>query len=112
MTRSPKQRPLNEGGMRRLEHAVGVVLRFGVIVSSLCLAGGLALSLAGAVPAVSGALLQVGILVLLCTPVARVVVSTVEYVSDRDWPFASLTTVVLLELLASALAALAFNRRI
>ena len=103
---------MNEGRMPRLEHAIGVVLRSGVIASSLCLAAGLALSLAGAVPALAAALLQVGIVVLLCTPAARVVVSTVEYVSDRDWPFASLTTIVLLELLASAVAALAFNRRI
>jgi len=112
LTRHVKERPLNEGGMRRLERAVGVVLRVGVIVSSLNLAVGLVLSLAGAAPAVTGALLQVGIIVLLCTPVARVMVSTVEYVTDRDWPFASLTTIVLLELLASAVAALAFNRRI
>jgi uncharacterized membrane protein len=112
LTRLSKERPLNEEGMTRLEHAIGVVLRSGVIVSSLCLAVGLALSLAGAAPAAAPPLLQVGIIVLLCTPVARVVVSTVEYISDRDWPFASLTTIVLLELLASAVAALAFNRRI
>jgi uncharacterized membrane protein len=111
LTHVSRERPLRDGGMMRLEHAVGVVLRAGVIVSTVCLAAGLALSLAAAVPAVADLLLQVGILVLLCTPVARVVVSTVEYVSDRDWRFASLTTIVLLELLASAVAALAFNRR-
>lgn len=98
--------------MRRLEDAIGVVLRIGVILSSTCLAAGLALSLAGALPAVAGGLLQAGIIVLLCTPVARVVISTVEYVSDGDWAFASLTTIVLLELLASAVAALVFNRRL
>ena len=49
---------------------------------------------------------------LLATPVARVVVSTVQYVGERDWPFATLTFVVLLELIASAVAALVFNRKI
>ena len=33
-------------------------------------------------------------------------------VSDRDWRFATLTFVVLLELIASAVAALVFNRKI
>src|SRR5262249_322566 len=112
LTRPSNERSTNEVGMRRLEHAIGVVLRSGVIVSSVCLAVGLALSFTGAIPGGAAPLLQVGIIVLLCTPVARVVFSTVEYVSDRDWPFASLTTIVLLELLASAVAALAFNRRI
>jgi uncharacterized membrane protein len=57
-------------------------------------------------------LLNAGIIVLLATPVSRVVVSTVEYVVERDWPFATLTFIVLLELVASAVAALVFNRRI
>jgi len=39
-------------------------------------------------------------------------VSIAEYVVERDWRFAALTTIVLLELLASALAALVFNRRL
>jgi uncharacterized membrane protein len=56
--------------------------------------------------------MQTGIIALLCTPVARVVISTVEYVVEREWRFAALTTIVLLELLASAVAALIFNRRL
>ena len=60
----------------------------------------------------SALLLRIGIVVLLCTPVARVVVSTVEYVVAREWNFAVLTSIVLLELIASAVAALFFNRRL
>ena len=56
-------------------------------------------------------LLNAGIIVLLATPVSRVVVSTVEYAVARDWAFATLTFVVLLELIASAVAALVFNRK-
>ncbi len=94
-----------------LERLIGVVLRTGVMVSSACLVAGLLLSLgAGAGPAASF-LLNAGIVVLLATPVARVIVSTVQYVSERDWRFATLTFIVLLELVASALAALVFNRR-
>ena len=44
-------------------------------------------------------------------PVARVVISTIQYIRDRDWQFATLTIIVLLELAASAVAALVFNRR-
>jgi uncharacterized membrane protein len=95
----------------RLERVIGLVLRGGVVVSSVCLMAGLVLSLTGVEPAAT-VLLNAGIIVLLATPVSRVVVSTVEYVVERDWPFATLTFIVLLELVASAIAALVFNRRI
>ena len=96
----------------KLERLIGQVLRAGVMASSACLVAGLLLSLAtGGGPAASF-LLNAGIVVLLATPVARVIVSTVQYVSERDWTFATLTVIVLLELVASAVAALVFNRRI
>jgi uncharacterized membrane protein len=96
----------------KLERLIGIVLRAGVMASSACLAAGLLLSLATGGGAVSVFLLNAGIIVLLATPVARVIVSIVQYVSERDWAFATLTIVVLLELVASAVAALVFNRRI
>jgi uncharacterized membrane protein len=96
----------------KLERLIGIVLRGGVMVSSACLAVGLLLSLVTGEGGVAGFLLNAGIIVLLATPLARVVVSTVQYVIERDWPFATLTFVVLLELIASAVAALVFNRKI
>jgi len=101
-----------EGTSPRMERVVGTVLRAGVIASSACLAVGLLLSLATGGGPVAGLLLNTGIVVLLATPVARVIVSTAEYIVERDWPFAMLTTIVLLELIASAVAALVFNRKI
>jgi uncharacterized membrane protein len=95
----------------KLERLIGIVLRAGVVISSTCLAVGLLLYLATG-GALAAALLNAGIVVLLATPLARVVVSTVEYISQRDWRFATLTFIVLLELVASAVAALVFNRRI
>lgn len=97
--------------MTRLERSIAIVLRTGVAISSFCLAGGLLLTLVGAAGAAS-VLLQTGLLVLICTPAARVAISTVEYVVERDWQFAALTAIVLLELVASAVAALIFNRRL
>ena len=96
----------------KLERLIGIVLRAGVIISSMCLAVGLLLSLATGGGQVATILLNVGIVVLLSTPLARVVVSTMQYVSERDWTFATLTFIVLLELVASAVAALVFNRKI
>jgi uncharacterized membrane protein len=96
----------------RLEHLIGTVLRAGVMISSICLAVGLALSFVDATSALANILLQVGIVVLLATPVARVLVSIVEYAQQRDWRFTLLTAIVLVELLVSAVAALMFNRKV
>ena len=93
----------------KLERLIGIVLRAGVIASSICLASGLLLSLATG-GSVARFLLNAGIVILLATPVARVIVSIVQYIGARDWRFATLTIIVLLELVASAVAALVFTR--
>jgi len=95
----------------RLETVIGTVLRVGVGMSSVCLAVGTALFLLSGAPLALG-LLQAGILILLATPVARVVVSVVEYVIERDWTFTTLTVIVLVELLASVVAALVFHQKL
>jgi uncharacterized membrane protein len=96
----------------KLERTIGIVLRAGVVVSSACLAVGLVLALLNGEEGVAGVLLRTGIIVLLATPVARVVVSIVQYANDRDWMFTALTLIVLVELMASAAAALLFKRRL
>lgn len=96
----------------RLERIIGVVLSSGVTASSICLAAGLALSVLGAAVPVATWLLQAGIIVLLATPAARVAVSIVQYASERDWIFTTLTAIVLVELMVSVVAALVFHRRI
>jgi uncharacterized membrane protein len=96
----------------KLERTIGIVLRAGVVASSACLSVGLALALLNGEGGLAGVLLRTGIIVLLATPVARVVVSIVQYALARDWTFTVLTTIVLAELLASAAAALLFNRRL
>jgi uncharacterized membrane protein len=89
----------------RLEQVVGFVLRAGVTISAACLALGLVLLFFGAdMPA--RALLHIGVVVLLATPIARVVVSVVEYAVERDWVFVGLTLTVLVELIASGIAAM------
>ena len=99
-----------ESRVTPLERWVGVVLRAGVMASSACLAVGLVLVLFTGEGGAAGILLQTGIIVLLATPVARVVVSTVQYVIARDWTFTALTLIVLVELMASVVAAFVLNR--
>ena len=92
--------------VERLEEFLGRLLGIGVKASSLCLAAGLLLTFAGGNQTVARALLTVGIVVLLATPVARVGASTVGYASRRDWLFVTLTLIVLLQLLASVIVVL------
>jgi uncharacterized membrane protein len=96
----------------RLERLIGTVLRAGVTTSSVCLGIGLVLSLVPGAAALATVLLHAGVVVLLATPVTRVIVSIVEYVNERDWLFVSLTAIVLVELMASAVLALVFNKRL
>ena len=95
-----------------MERAIGLVLRAGVLASSACLALGLAIALVAGEQGAALVLLHTGVILLLITPVARVIVSIVQYASQRDWAFTALTAIVLLELMASAVAALLFNRRV
>jgi uncharacterized membrane protein len=92
----------------RLERIIGYVLRVGVATSTVSLAVGLLLSFLGA--AAATLFLQIGIVALLATPVARVCVSIAEYVADRDWTFALMTLIVLAELAGGLIAAL-YGRR-
>jgi uncharacterized membrane protein len=94
------------GGSHRLELAVGRVLTVGVLTSSICLGVGLVLDLGGVVHGFAGLLLTMGVIILLATPAARVVMSVVGYARERDWLFVGLTLIVLLELAVSVIAAL------
>jgi uncharacterized membrane protein len=96
----------------RLELAVGRVLRIGVTTSSVCLALGLGMSLFTPDAAAGPVLLRAGLIILLATPAGRVVVSVIEYARERDWLFVLLTSIVLIELLMSVVAAFVFRVRL
>lgn len=85
----------------RLERWLGLALSVGVTASMLLLATGLLLALAGAAPAASPLLLRLGLITLMATPVARVVISVFEFGSQGDWAFLALTAAVLGMLLMS-----------
>ncbi|HEX7485340.1 MAG TPA: DUF1634 domain-containing protein [Vicinamibacterales bacterium] len=85
----------------RLERWLGKILGWGALTSTGLLASGLLLQLFGVTPGVASALTHAGLVILIATPVARVVASVVEYTLVRDWLFMTLTTVVLIILLGS-----------
>jgi uncharacterized membrane protein len=90
---------------QRLEVMIGEVLRFGTITSSTMFAIGLVMTVVRYQPAVAQLLLGAGLFILLATPPARVVVSVIEYIRERDWTFVVLTLIVLLALAGSVIAA-------
>ncbi len=90
-----------------LERRLGRVLTVGTRVSTGVLALGLAATFALPNSRLAQALLTGGLLVLLLTPVARVVVSVVGYLGERDWWLVLCTSIVLALLIASFVAAFA-----
>jgi uncharacterized membrane protein len=88
-----------------LESTLGRVLTAGTRVSRVTLALGLAATFLAPGHRLTHVLLTVGLLVLLLTPVARVVVSVVGYLRERDWPFVLYTGIVLILLIGSFVAA-------
>jgi uncharacterized membrane protein len=94
---------MTQAQLDRLEHLVGAVLRIGTLASTVILALGLAMALAMPSSTAGPVVIRAGLLVLLATPVARVVASVVDYTRDRDWLFAALTFLVLVIVLGSVL---------
>ena len=92
--------------LARLERHLGRLLVTGVIASAVLLAIGLGLWLSSPQSAVALWLLNAGLILLMATPIMRVIVSFAEYVGMRQWFFAGVTVVVLIELSVTVLVAL------
>jgi uncharacterized membrane protein len=89
----------------RLERWLGKVLTVGTVASASLLAAGLVMQLAGVNHGLAASLTRAGLIILMATPVARVVVSVVEYATERDWLFTALTMAVLIILIGSVIVA-------
>jgi hypothetical protein len=89
-----------------LEQRLGRLFVTGLTISAAALAVGLASYLAFPQAAVPVWLLHGGLLVLMATPLLRVLVSIVEYVRLGDWFFVTTTVVVLVELSVTMIYAL------
>jgi uncharacterized membrane protein len=89
-----------------LEATLGRVLGIGITLSTIALAAGLVSALAWGESTLTMALLTAGVVLLIATPIARVVISCLAYLRRRDWTFVVLTLIVLGELIASIVAAI------
>lgn len=96
----------DEPAIDRLEHHVGRLLVTGVMASALLLAAGLAVWLVRPDSHSAIWLLNAGLLLLMVTPIMRVLVSFGEYIHMRDWFFAATTAVVLVELTVTVYVAI------
>ena len=94
----------------RLEDRLGHLLVTGVIASATLLAIGLGFWLSGTHMTAAVWLLNAGLVVLMATPILRVLVSFAEYVAMKQWFFAGVTVLVLLELTVTVLVALKVKR--
>lgn len=92
--------------LERLQRIVGRVLRAGALLSTALMALGLVLTMTRSPSAWSDPPLRMGLVILMATPVANVVVSGLEYVAERDWKFVLLTAIVLLILTGSLAVAI------
>ena len=97
---------MNTEAVMRLEHLLGIVLHAGAAASTALLSVGLLLLLAAPSQPWGAWTTTVGLLILIATPVARVVTSVAQYAAERDWLFVILTATVLVVLLGSLLVAL------
>jgi uncharacterized membrane protein len=95
-----------EPSLNRLERHLGRLLVTGILASAILLTIGLGLWLWQPQSAAAMWLLNAGLMVLMATPMMRVVVSFAEYVGMRQWFFAGVTIVVLVELAVTVLFAL------
>jgi uncharacterized membrane protein len=91
---------------RPAERLLGGLLLTGVWLSALCLIAGLVLTelsratgrLGGDVP---HRLLNIGLVILMATPITRVLVSLVDEIRSRNWFFAWITAFVVVLLSAT-----------
>jgi hypothetical protein len=97
---------MSEADITRLEILLGRLLLGGLLTASACLTAGLALWLTQAAPSIANLFLTAGLIVLMATPILRVVVSLVEYTRMRDWFFVATTLVVLIVLFVTIAVAL------
>jgi len=90
----------------RLEVQIGRLLVAGVTISALLLAIGLGMWLFDPGHWNALWLLNAGLIVLMATPILRVLLSFAEYIAMRQWFFAAVTILVLLELTVTVVVAL------
>lgn len=91
----------DDAAIERLEVQVGRLLEIGVMLASVCLGAGLVLWFATGGSRAAHLTLTIGLVVLMMTPLARVVASLIAYLRLRDWFFVGTTVMVFAVLVAA-----------
>ena len=100
---------MTDSSIDRLETQVGRLLNAGVLTSASLLALGLFVSEATPWQHPGSTILRIGLIILMATPILRVIVSLIEYWQMRDWFFVATTLAVLAVLLTTVATALALR---
>jgi uncharacterized membrane protein len=91
----------SDPSLDRLERNLGRLLQAGVFTAAACLALGLVAFISVGQSRFSTLTLTLGLIVLMATPIMRVVVSLVAYVRMRDWFFVTTTVTVFVLLIVT-----------
>ncbi len=97
---------MSDEAVSRLETHLGRLLLAGVLSASVCLGVGLAMWMIAGPSTLATAIMTAGLMILMATPILRVIVSLVEWIRMRDWFFVVTTIVVLGVLLVTVTFAL------
>lgn len=92
---SPQEQPRDAEG-----EVIGKLLLVGVITAAVLVAAGLLAAIIGLAPGSSLRLTSAGLIILIFTPIARVLAGLVVYVRERDPVFAFISFLVLAVLVA------------
>jgi Protein of unknown function (DUF1634) len=98
---------VTDASIDRLETQLGRLLMAGLLTSAALLAAGLFLTEATQWQRPGSTILTIGLIILMATPILRVLVSLIEYWRMRDWFFVATTLAVLAVLLTTVATALA-----
>jgi uncharacterized membrane protein len=83
-----------------------IVLRAGTTISTALLTLGVVVALVAPASRAGDLLLNAGLIILMITPVANLIVALVDEISGREWGFVAAGVIVLLLLGASVLVSL------
>ena len=103
------------------EKAIAIVLRYGALLATVVMAVGITLTLVHGIPATIGesrpvhlellveqvlrlepvAIIELGILLLLFTPIARIVIAVIGFALERQWKYVAISLGVLAVVLLS-----------
>lgn len=97
------QPTLDHGSAISTRRLLGLVLGLGVYGSVVLILAGFALTAFTATHETGLALAQGGVLLLISTPVLRVLVSVAAFARERDWTYVAITAAVLAMLALSIL---------